>query len=105
MTVFIAGVLVNTAQASMPSLAAAFYPTAGRGTGVAWMVGVGRFGGIAGSFLVAELSRQQMSLSGIFSGVAMAGAVSCMALLFKQFGSRQSAVPEERRTAGGSLTD
>jgi AAHS family 4-hydroxybenzoate transporter-like MFS transporter len=35
-----------------------------------------------------------MSLSGIFSGVAMAGAVSCMALLFKQFGSRQSAVPE-----------
>jgi len=43
MTVFIAGVLVNTAQASMPSLAAAFYPTAGRGTGVAWMVGVGRF--------------------------------------------------------------
>ncbi|CAG9219527.1 4-hydroxybenzoate transporter PcaK [Paraburkholderia sabiae] len=82
--VFIAGVLVNTAQASMPALAAAFYPTAGRGTGVAWMLGVGRFGGIAGSFLVAELSRQQVSLPGIFTVVAIAGAVSCVALLIKQ---------------------
>jgi AAHS family 4-hydroxybenzoate transporter-like MFS transporter len=82
--VFIAGVLVNTAQASMPALAAAFYPTAGRGTGVAWMLGVGRFGGIAGSFLVAQLSRQQVSLPGIFTVVAIAGAVSCVALLIKQ---------------------
>jgi MFS transporter, AAHS family, 4-hydroxybenzoate transporter len=82
--VFIAGVLVNTAQASMPALAAAFYPTSGRGTGVAWMLGVGRFGGIAGSFLVAELSRQQMSLQGIFMVVAMAGAASCIALVLKQ---------------------
>ncbi len=82
--VFIAGVLVNTAQASMPALAAAFYPTAGRGTGVAWMLGVGRFGGIAGSFLVAELSRQQVGLPGIFAVVAIAGAVSCVALLIKQ---------------------
>jgi AAHS family 4-hydroxybenzoate transporter-like MFS transporter len=82
--VFIAGVLVNTAQASMPALAAAFYPTAGRGTGVAWMLGVGRFGGIAGSFLVAELSRQQVGLPGIFTVVAIAGAVSCVALLIKQ---------------------
>jgi AAHS family 4-hydroxybenzoate transporter-like MFS transporter len=82
--VFIAGVLVNTAQASMPALAAAFYPTAGRGTGVAWMLGVGRFGGIAGSFLVAELSRQQVSLPGIFTVVAISGAVSSVALLIKQ---------------------
>jgi AAHS family 4-hydroxybenzoate transporter-like MFS transporter len=85
--VFVAGLLVNTAQASMPALAAAFYPTAGRGTGVAWMLGVGRFGGIAGSFLVAELSRQRMSLPGIFTVVAMAGAASCVALLLKQMAS------------------
>ncbi|BCQ27302.1 MFS transporter (plasmid) [Caballeronia sp. NK8] len=88
--VFVAGVLVNTAQASMPALAAAFYPTSGRGTGVAWMLGVGRFGGIAGSFLVAELARQQMSLPGIFTVVAMAGAASCAALLLKQVASPRS---------------
>ena len=32
LVVFVAGVLMNTAQSSMPALAAAFYPTEGRGT-------------------------------------------------------------------------
>jgi AAHS family 4-hydroxybenzoate transporter-like MFS transporter len=82
--VFAAGVLMNTAQSSMPALAAAFYPTQGRGTGVAWMLGIGRFGGIAGSFLVAELTRQHFTFAGIFAVVAVPGAVACIALLIKQ---------------------
>jgi MFS transporter, AAHS family, 4-hydroxybenzoate transporter len=100
--VFLAGVLVNTAQASMPSLAAAWYPTAGRGTGVAWMLGVGRFGGIAGSFLVAELASQQVSLPGIFAVVAIAGGVSCAALLLKQ-AITSSAADEECASKKESL--
>ena len=53
--VFIAGTLMNTAQSSMPALAAFLYPTQGRATGVAWMLRrSGRFGGIAGSYLVAN---------------------------------------------------
>jgi MFS family permease len=59
-TVFVAGALMNTAQSSLPALAAAYYPTQAGATGVSWMLGVGRFGGIAGSFLVAELSRRQL---------------------------------------------
>jgi AAHS family 4-hydroxybenzoate transporter-like MFS transporter len=43
--VFIAGSIMNGAQSSMPALAAGFYPTQGRATGVAWMLGIGRFGG------------------------------------------------------------
>jgi len=42
---------MNTAQIS---LAAACYPTRGRASGVSWMLGIGQFGGIAESFLVAE---------------------------------------------------
>ena len=82
--VFAAGVLMNTAQSSMPALAAAFYPTQGRGTGVAWMLGIGRFGGIGGSFLVAELARRHFSFAGIFAVVAVAGLISCVALIVKQ---------------------
>jgi MFS transporter, AAHS family, 4-hydroxybenzoate transporter len=82
--VLVSGVLVNTAQASMNALAAAFYPTEGRGTGVAWMLGLARFGGIAGSFLVAELVRWHFTLVGVFATVAVAGAVSCIALLVKK---------------------
>ncbi|TCK39450.1 AAHS family 4-hydroxybenzoate transporter-like MFS transporter [Paraburkholderia sp. BL8N3] len=82
--VFAAGILMNTAQSSMPALAAAFYPTQGRATGVAWMLGIGRFGGIAGSFLVAELTRRQFTFGGIFSVIAVAGVIACVALLVKQ---------------------
>jgi len=82
--VFVAGVLMNTAQSSLPALAAGFYPTQGRATGVSWMLGMGRFGGIAGSLLVAELSRRQFSFAQVFTVVALAGLVSAAALLVKQ---------------------
>src|SRR4051794_22384257 len=78
--VFVSGTLMNTAQSSMPALAAAFYPTQGRATGVSWMLGIGRFGGIAGSFLVAELTRRQFGFGEIFTVVAIAGVVAAGAV-------------------------
>jgi AAHS family 4-hydroxybenzoate transporter-like MFS transporter len=96
--VFAAGVLMNTAQSSMPALAAAFYPTQGRGTGVAWMLGIGRFGGIAGSFLVAELTRRNFTFGGIFTVVAVAGLISSIALLTKQAVHPQSAISDVGKT-------
>lgn len=86
-SVFVAGTIMNTAQSSMPALAAAFYPTSGRATGVAWMLGIGRFGGIAGSFLVAELTVRQMSFSQIFTVVAIPGLIATAALVIKQMSS------------------
>ena len=82
--VFIAGTVMNTAQSSLPALAAGYYPTQGRATGVSWMLGIGRFGGIAGSFLVAELSRQQLGFSAIFAIVAVPGLIAAIALVVKQ---------------------
>jgi len=75
---------MNTAQSSMPALAAAFYPTQGRATGIAWMLGIGRFGGIAGSYLVAELTGLQLGFAGIFAIVAIAGLIAALALVAKQ---------------------
>jgi AAHS family 4-hydroxybenzoate transporter-like MFS transporter len=92
--VLVSGVLTNTAQASMNALAAGFYPTQGRGTGVAWMLGMARFGGIAGSFLVAELVRWHFTFVGVFATVSVAGAISCIALLVKHL-----APPQVFRTA------
>jgi AAHS family 4-hydroxybenzoate transporter-like MFS transporter len=89
--VFVAGTLMNTAQSSMPALAAGFYPTQGRATGVAWMLGIGRFGGIAGSFLVAELARRQLDLASIFTIVAIPGLIAAAALLVKQFAHAETA--------------
>ena len=96
--VFVGGTLMNTAQSSMPALAAAFYPTHGRATGVSWMLGFGRFGGIAGSFLVAELTRRQLGLSEIFAIVAAAGVVAAVALMVKDFTHPEGKVAKSQIT-------
>jgi AAHS family 4-hydroxybenzoate transporter-like MFS transporter len=101
--VFVAGVLMNTAQSSMPALAAGFYPTQGRASGVSWMLGIGRFGGIAGSFLVAELTRRQVGLASIFTIVAVAGVIAAIALMVKQFAHPESAA--EHTAAGAEMHD
>jgi len=44
--IFLAGIVMNGAQTAMPALAAQFYPTQGRATGVAWMLGIDRCGSI-----------------------------------------------------------
>ncbi|MCX7257453.1 MAG: MFS transporter, partial [Polaromonas sp.] len=84
LVVFVAGTFMNTAQSSMPALAAGFYPTQGRATGVAWMLGIGRFGGIAGSFLVAELARRHFDFAATFMVIAIPGVIAMLALLAKQ---------------------
>jgi AAHS family 4-hydroxybenzoate transporter-like MFS transporter len=89
--VFIGGALQNTAQTSLPALAAAFYPTQGRATGVAWMLGIGRFGGIVGTFWVGELQRRHVSIASVFALVAIPGIVAALALAVKQW-----AHPEHR---------
>jgi len=100
--VFVAGTLMNTAQSSLPALAAGFYPTACRATGVSWMLGIGRFGGIAGSFLVAELTRRQLGIDAIFAVVAVPGLVAMAALLIKQAAHPETAV--EHRAAAQELS-
>lgn len=97
--VLVAGTLMNTAQSSMPALAAGFYPTSGRATGVAWMLGMGRFGGIAGSTLVAELSRRQLGFSEMFTIIAIPGLIAAAALLVKQMAHPET--PAEHDAAVG----
>ena len=53
------------------------------------MLGVGRFGGIAGSFLVAELTARHLSFSQIFTVVAIPGFIAMAALIVKQWASPQ----------------
>ena len=98
--VFVAGTVMNTAQSSLPALAAGFYPTQGRATGVAWMLGLGRFGGIAGSFLVAELARRELGFGGIFMVVAVPGLVAAAALVLKQVAHPEHKAPSRGGVAG-----
>jgi AAHS family 4-hydroxybenzoate transporter-like MFS transporter len=100
--VFLAGTIMNTSQTSLPALAAAFYPTQGRATGVAWMLGLGRFGGIAGSFLVAELTLRHLGFSGIFAVMAVPGLAAAAALVIKQRSAGRPAVLGAAPASNGS---
>ncbi|MDR7332145.1 MFS transporter [Roseateles asaccharophilus] len=82
--VFLAGALMNTAQSSLPALAAGFYPTNARATGVSWMLGIGRFGGIAGSLLVAQLGAMQAGITTVFAVLAVPGLIAAAALWIKR---------------------
>ncbi|MHC5224940.1 MFS transporter [Ignatzschineria sp. LJL83] len=81
--ILFAGIVMNTAQSSLPALAANFYPTEGRTTGVSMMLGIGRFGGIAGSFLVAGLIQWNLGIEEIFFILAMPALIAALCLLLK----------------------
>jgi AAHS family 4-hydroxybenzoate transporter-like MFS transporter len=81
--IFLAGTTMNGAQSSMPSLAAMFYPTQSRATGVSWMYGVGRFGGIAGVALGGLFAQWKLGLPAVFALLAVPSVIAAVALFVK----------------------
>ena len=49
--IFLTGVSINGGQASLNTIAATYYPTAIRATGIGWALGVGRIGSILGPLM------------------------------------------------------
>lgn len=92
--VFVGGAVMNTTQTSMPALAAAFYPTAGRATGVAWMMAIGRIGAVAAPFLVAELQRRHFDFAQIFAVLAIPGVIAAIALFVKNASHPEKSVAD-----------
>jgi MFS transporter, AAHS family, 4-hydroxybenzoate transporter len=77
---FVLGISVQGAQAGMNALAAMFYPTVIRSTGVGWALGVGRIGSIIGPFigglmLAAQWTPQQIFMAGAVPALCAAAAV------------------------------
>lgn len=93
---FIAGVCMNGAQTSMPILAASYYPTHGRASGVAWMLGIGRFGGIIGAAAGGPLLQAGYGIVSILEMLAVPALIAAIALLLKD---RRAVAPVEQQAA------
>jgi AAHS family 3-hydroxyphenylpropionic acid transporter len=81
---FMAGLFVIGAQSVLYALAAAYYPTAVRGTGVGAAVAVGRLGSIAGPLLAGQLlamGQQSTTIIGASIPVTIVAAVAALLLL------------------------
>jgi AAHS family 4-hydroxybenzoate transporter-like MFS transporter len=76
--IFAAGFCIVGGQIAANALAAAFYPTSVKATGVGWALGIGRIGSIVGPVVGGVLLEQKWSAAAVF--VAAAGAALCAAL-------------------------
>lgn len=81
--VLLAGMCINGAQSAMPSLAARFYPTQGRATGVSWMLGIGRFGAILGAWIGAMLLGAGWTFEQVLTALVVPAIVATLAIFIK----------------------
>ena len=78
MAIFAAGFCIVGGQIAANALAATFYPTSVRASGVGWALGVGRVGSIIGPLVGGALLTMKWSTASVF--MAAAAAALCAAL-------------------------
>jgi MFS transporter, AAHS family, 4-hydroxybenzoate transporter len=103
--IFAAGFCVVGGQIAANALAAAFYPTSVRATGVGWALGMGRVGSIVGPLVGGVLLAGQWSTGAVF--LTAAGAALCAALaafgLSRLIGGAGSRAVEQPTSFGAKL--
>ena len=80
---FLAGLCMNGALSSCPTLAAKTYPTAGRASGVASMLGVGRLGAMLGAATGGTLLQLGLGFDRVFGLLAIPLVVAATAIAMK----------------------
>jgi len=69
--VYGASVFFQVVRDKLIALAAKYYPTAIRSTGVGWAMGMGRIGSFTGPLVVGSLVGASLSTAGIFVAIAL----------------------------------
>jgi AAHS family 4-hydroxybenzoate transporter-like MFS transporter len=89
---FVLGFMVIAAQAGLNALAASYYPTAVRSTGIGWALGVGRIGSIVGPLMGGMFLTWGWKPEQILLSATVAAACAWLAIfLSKRMGGRTSA--------------
>ena len=83
--VFVAGWCVIGSQPGINALAATYYPTYLRSTGVGWGLGVGRVGAIVGPPIFGALMAQQWNTQQLFWAAAIPAAVTTLTMFALRF--------------------
>lgn len=81
LAVFGVGFGVSGSQVGANALAAAFYPTTSRATGVSWASAIGRSGSVLGSMVGGALLAAELSTQTIFLLLAVPALLAAVALL------------------------
>lgn len=97
--VTITGLCIIGGQPAVNALAAVYYPTTERSTGIGWSLGIGRIGSIVGPVLGGQLIRWQWSDSAIFLAMAIPAAISALMLILMAVHSRDRALTPSQASA------
>jgi AAHS family 4-hydroxybenzoate transporter-like MFS transporter len=79
MAIFVAGFCIVGGQIAANALAATFYPTSVRATGVGWALGIGRVGSIVGPLVGGALLTLKWSTGSVFAAAATAALCAALA--------------------------
>ena len=90
--VFVAGWCVIGSQPGINALAATYYPTYLRSTGVGWGLGVGRVGAIVGPMIGGALIAQQWNTQQLFWAAAIPAAVTTVTMFSLRFFIKEKAL-------------
>ena len=80
LVVTVSGFCIVGSQPAVNALAATYYPTAERSTGIGWSLGIGRIGSIVGPVLGGMLIQWKWSNAEIFIAVAVPALISALML-------------------------
>jgi len=97
--VFVAGWCVIGSQPGVNALAATYYPTYLRSTGVGWGLGVGRVGAIVGPMIGGALIAQQWNTQQLFWAAAIPAAVTTLTMFSLRFFMKEQALARSPGTA------
>ncbi|MFT7722714.1 MAG: MFS transporter [Roseateles sp.] len=95
-----AGFCVLGGQTALNALAAVYYPTSVRSTGMGWALGIGRLGSIFGPVIGGELMRLNWTTANLFLAAAVPAALALVAvLLFWRSGALPASAAAARPAA------
>ncbi len=75
------GLFLGCASSGLIALAAIYYPTAIRSTGVGWAMGMGRVGSFAGPLAVGLLVAAELSTVGVFVALGLPALIAAVTTL------------------------
>lgn len=97
--VALVGFCISGSQVGANALAASFYPTASRATGVSWALGAGRIGSIVGSLSGGAMLGLGWGMQGIFSLLMIPAAVAALLIYLMGLRYRQASDPRAAASA------
>jgi AAHS family 4-hydroxybenzoate transporter-like MFS transporter len=77
--IFCAGFCIVGGQTASNALAATYYPTMVRSTGVGWALGIGRVGSIVGPLIGGVMLSHQMGAASLFTAAAVPALCASLA--------------------------